>query len=301
MEAKTAGYILHSAEHMFARALQNMGLVINVLKADTFREDGRGILLIKDKIPFDKLLSAQGVVNDMIPKGLSISEQIFEDIDKAKAKYPSIRLNEQRLKEIKNIRVVKIGDFDICACKHRHVQNTLEIVAFSLVGISYLGGDTEVEFKAATDAIKYLTKINGEALLLARENNFKPEELADKYDSLKKEIIGINSDLDELFIKLIKSSQSRVIDIGLLKLTRFNKVITMLAKDNPQMCIVVLSNSQLLAVRGKYNTTDLEKIGKRLLYNNAFVGDIRNDFISGKILNYEEARLVLDETSMLIV
>jgi hypothetical protein len=107
--------------------------------------------------------------------------------------------------------------------------------------------------------------------------------------------------LDELFIKLIKSSQSRVIDIGLLKLTRFNKVITMLAKDNPQMCIVVLSNSQLLAVRGKYNTTDLEKIGKRLLYNNAFVGDVRNDFISGKILNYEEARLVLDETSMLIV
>ena len=44
MEAKTAGYILHSAEHMFARALQNMGLVINVLKADTFREDGRGIV-----------------------------------------------------------------------------------------------------------------------------------------------------------------------------------------------------------------------------------------------------------------
>ena len=34
------GYILHSAEHMFARSLQDLGMDVKVIKADTFRADG---------------------------------------------------------------------------------------------------------------------------------------------------------------------------------------------------------------------------------------------------------------------
>ena len=159
------GATLHSAEHIFSRSLQNLGLKIEVLKADTFRADGKGFLIVSGKIQMEQLLLAELNVNSVIHKNLDTSIEVFENIKLAESKYPNLRFNEGRLKETKNIRVVKIGNFDVCACKNEHVTNTGEIKAFAIVDISYLRGDTQIEFKTGLDVVTYLIKINDETHL----------------------------------------------------------------------------------------------------------------------------------------
>lgn len=300
MANKTEGYVLHSAEHMFARSLQNLNLKINVIKADTFREDGRGFLVVEGKIPLDKLFEAEGKVNAEIPKNLKTSEEVFSDINLAKARYPNLRFNENRLKDTKNLRVVKIGDYDVCACKNKHVESTFEIVTFAIVDVSYLHGNTEIEFKASADALGYLMRINESVITISQEHNFKSLEIKNRYANLVKNSEEDDIELTRMFLAFIQKSQDKFIDMGDVKLSRFYKTINGFVKDNPQKSVVLLSKSQFLAARGPQNTSKLKPIGERLKEKKAFVGDVRDDFINGKVLDYSEAILVLDEMSVFI-
>jgi alanyl-tRNA synthetase len=299
-ETKTSGNVLHSAEHIFSRSLQNLGTKLIITKADTFREDGRAFLLIQGKIPIEKLFDAEHNVNFLIPKCLKVSIETFENLTKARTKYSNLRFNEERLKEKKNIRVVKIGNFDACACKNKHVTNTSEIGAFVIVDVSYLGGNTQLEFKASYDAINYLTSINEQVLMLSQSNNFKTKGLFSNYKLLKANVEQENLELDKLFFQLLSNYRSKFLDLGEMSFSRFYKIISNFIKENPERCILILSKSQILAIKGTDNKSDIKLIGNVLKERKAFIGDVREDYINGKILDYTKANVVLAETSNLI-
>lgn len=300
MEGKTEGYVLHSAEHIFARAIQNTGLEIRVIKADTFRQDGRGLLLIEGKLPVANLFEAEKTVNENIPNNFKVSTEMFDTVRQANAKYKTLRFNEERLKEVKNIRVVKIGDFDICACKNKHVENTSEIGAFAIVNVSYLGGDTEIEFKASKDAIRYLSKINDEVIRLGQDGNFKAPDLAKNYKRISTNLSETEEELEKAFVQLMKNSQTRVIDAGELKLSRFYKALNAFVKEDPARSVILMTKTQIVGIKGAENKTDMKSIGDKLRERKAFVGDVREDYINGRILDLSEANLILSESESLI-
>ncbi len=301
MAEKGEGYILHSAEHMFARSLQNLGIDIKVIKADTFREDGKGFLLLQGKIPLAKLYEAEINVNSVIPKNLKTTIETFDDINEATKCYPNLRFNEERLKETKNIRLVKIGEFDVCACKNKHVENTSEIEVFVIVGLSYLGGDTEIEFKAGRDAINYLILNNNDILELGQQNNFSAREIKKNYNKIQKNLNQTDQELAKVFRLFIKNSEIKFIEVGDISLSGFYKSLNEVVAANQEKSIILLSNHQLVAVKGTKNTSDFKTIGDRLRERKAFLGDVRDDYINGKILDYSEAKIVLAELSSLII
>ncbi len=295
------GYVLHSAEHMFARSLQNLGINVKVIKADTFRADGKAFLLLQGKIPSTRLFEAEINVNAVIPQNLKTTIETFDDIDAATKRYPNLRFNEERLKDTKNIRLVKIGDFDVCACKNKHVENTSEIEAFVIIGLSHLGGETEIEFKAGRDAINYLLSNNDDVLELGQQNNFNPKEIKKAYNKLLKDLDQTNQEIEKTFLQLLKNSENKFIEVGDLSLSRFYKTMNNFAKSNPDRSVILMSSSQLIAIKGASNDSDFKAIGERLREKKAFVGDVRSDYINGKILDYDEAKLVLAEFSSLII
>lgn len=301
MEGKnTVGATLHSAEHIFARSLQNLGLDIKVIKADTFRDDGKGFLTIAGKVPLENLLKAELNVNSVIHKNLKTTIEVFDDIKSAEARYPNLRFNGERLKEMKNIRVVKLGEFDVCACKNEHVDNTEDIKSFVVVDVSYLRGDTQIEFKAGLDAINYLIKINNDTLLLGQDNNFKVKDLVDNYKNISKNLESASIELDKVFLRILEKAHGKFIDLGNLSFSRFYKLINDFVKTNPEKCILIVSESQLLAIRGVSNKSNLKRIGMMLKERKAFVGDVREDYINGKVLDYPEINLILSEVSDLM-
>jgi alanyl-tRNA synthetase len=295
------GYILHSAEHLFARSLQNFGLKINITKADTFRADGKAFLLIKEHVSLTDIFKAEAKVNEIIPTNLRTSVETFKNLDEAIAAHKDLRFNEPRLKDKEHIRVVKLGDFDVCACKNEHVKISSEIVAFAIVGVSYLHGNTEVEFKASRDAIDYFADINDKAVDLGQEYNFKPPELSKAYKSLDKRLADALDELDKTFTLLLKQSENKFIDFGNIGISIFYKTINNFARDNPERAIILLSKNQLFAVRGANNKSDLKRLGEMLKEKKVFIGEVREDYLNGKVLDYPGANLVINEFSSLIL
>ena len=47
------------------------------------------------------------------------------------------------------LRIVKIGDYDICACIGAHVNNTSEIGKFTIISTDYTEGRFRIRFKLA--------------------------------------------------------------------------------------------------------------------------------------------------------
>ncbi|MCL5009929.1 MAG: hypothetical protein M1433_03065 [Candidatus Parvarchaeota archaeon] len=287
------GAVLHSSEHIFARSLQNLGLDIHVRKADTFRSDGKGFLFIKEKIPLQKLFSAEAMVNELIPKDLKVEMEKFDDISAASMKYNNIRFNEDRLKDTQGIRVVKIGDFDVSACKNEHVSSTAEIIAFAIVNVSYLGGETTVEFKAGMDAVNYLVASNDSILDICKKYNVQPSGISQFVKNAADTINNYSSILEDIFIKLIEQSDRDVIFVGNVDMPRFYKGVHKFMQANTTRCIILLSNNQLFALRGKDNSFILRDIGSQLLDKKMFVGEVTEDYLNGKVIDYDRIKDVL--------
>ncbi len=283
------GSLLHSGEHLFARSLQNMGLDIHVRKADTFRQDGNGFLVIKEKIPTDKLFSAERSVNEVIPLNLIVETETLDDLEAAVSKYKNIRFNKERLNNTQLIRVIKIGNFDVSACKNPHVSNTSEISAFAIVNVSYQKGETTIEFKAGRDALLYLLSRNDALIELGKTYNFNPSDIDKIFENMQNSAVHGENAVETLFIKLLEQTSKDIIYTSSIDISKFYKAMHSYMGKNSSKCIVVVSDTQLFALRGKNNSFALQDIGRQLVENKAFIGEIREDYLNGKVIDYNKA------------
>ncbi len=281
MEEDEQSAMLHTGEHIFARALQEQDLNIHVRKADTFREDGIGKMYIKEIIPFENIKKAERTVNQKILENLGVSEDTFKNIEEAVKNNPKLRFNEERLGNTENIRVVKIGDYDFSACKHRHVKMTSEILSFAVIRVSYLGNETEIEFISGKSAIEFSLKIKNNVIEQAMKNHFIPEKIVDFIESKNSRINELEKEEKEMFSLLIKNSDS-IIELKNVKLSKFYVDINAIIRNETHKCIAITNGQQLIVMKGKDSNMDLISIGEKLK-EKGFSGSITKDAINGKV------------------
>lgn len=281
MEENIQGARLHTAEHMFARALQEQGLDIHVRKADTYREDNIGKAYVKEIIPFEKIIEAEKTVNAKIIENLIVTEENFENLDDAMRKNPKLRFNEDRLDKEKNVRVVTIGQYDFSACKHRHVKQTSEIMMFAVKRISYLGGETEIEFIAGNDALLFLLQIKNEVLESAMDRHFVPEKLSEYIKNENERIIEIEREEKEILHRLLESN-SQLIVLKDVKISKFYGELNYFIKTHAERCIAITNEQQITIMKGKDCKVDLLKVGEELK-TLGFSGSINESSINGKV------------------
>jgi Ser-tRNA(Ala) deacylase AlaX len=82
-------------------------------------------------------------VNEVIAMNLPVTE---EWVDKTKAAQLA---DLSRLPESteSDIRIIRVGDYDTCACSGPHVSNTSEIGVFSVISHDYADGRWRVRWK----------------------------------------------------------------------------------------------------------------------------------------------------------
>ena len=87
--------------------------------------------------------SLEQAVNDIIQQNINV-EEIFYPIDQVPAGINLTRLPEPG---IKTVRVIRIGDYDQCACIGLHVTNTAEIGTFRIISFDFNDGVLRIRFK----------------------------------------------------------------------------------------------------------------------------------------------------------
>lgn len=82
-------------------------------------------------------------VNEVISRDLSVTESFVkrseapEDVDLSKLPEDATGL----------LRIIKVGDYDTCACIGMHVKNTSEIGRFSVISSDFSEGRLRIRFK----------------------------------------------------------------------------------------------------------------------------------------------------------
>ena len=98
---------------------------------------------------FDRDLTEEEVekietrVNDIIKLNLQVSEEFYSK-DEAGEKFNLSKLPGAAGDKI---RIIKIGDYDVCPCSGLHVTNTNEIGEFKIISTGFENGTLRLRFK----------------------------------------------------------------------------------------------------------------------------------------------------------
>ncbi len=93
----------------------------------------------------EQLQEVEAKVNEVIARHLPVSIEFMTREEAAR----SVDLSKLPEEVSKTLRIVKIGDYDACACIGTHVSNTAEIGTFRITTHSYADGILRLRFKLA--------------------------------------------------------------------------------------------------------------------------------------------------------
>ena len=94
--------------------------------------------------PSDEQVSAiEAAVNEVISRNLEVTVELMPR-DEAAAIVDLTKLPEN---VSETLRIVRVGDYDICACAGAHVRNTAEIGLFKILSHDFENGRWRVRWK----------------------------------------------------------------------------------------------------------------------------------------------------------
>lgn len=83
------------------------------------------------------------IVNEVIERHLEVSEELITREEAAKI----VDLTKLPEDASEMLRIIRVGDYDTCACIGQHVSNTSEIGKFQIISHDYEEGRWRVRFK----------------------------------------------------------------------------------------------------------------------------------------------------------
>ena len=136
---------MHTAEHVLNRTMVNMFNCGRAFSAHLEKKKSKCDYHFSRNLSPDEIAQITTTVNNMLAQHLPVSE-LFLTVDEASGMVDLSKLPEHARQE--RIRVVKVGDYDICACIGEHVKNTSEVKGkFEIISTSYENSILRIRFK----------------------------------------------------------------------------------------------------------------------------------------------------------
>lgn len=137
----------HTAEHILNQTMVRMFGCPRSRNAHIERKKSKCDYLL-DSCPSEEQVAAiEAKVNDVILSGLPVSIE-FMDREQAAAIVDLSKLPENASE---TLRIVRIGDYDACACIGAHVSNTSEIGTFKILSHDFNDGVWRLRWKIVRD------------------------------------------------------------------------------------------------------------------------------------------------------
>lgn len=133
----------HTCEHILNRTMVNMFGCSRSRNAHIERKKSKCDYLLSACPTDEQVAAIESKVNEIIASGLDV---IIEFMDRARAA-AIVDLSKLPDDVSENLRIVRVGNYDDCACIGSHVKNTSEIGSFRIISHDFNDGVWRVRWK----------------------------------------------------------------------------------------------------------------------------------------------------------
>ncbi|MDR0750066.1 MAG: hypothetical protein LBF62_10945 [Tannerellaceae bacterium] len=134
---------MHTAEHILNQTMVRMFGCPRSRNAHIERKKSKCDYLLAEEPDEKALMEVERRVNEVIDLHLPVAIDFLTHAEAEKI----ADLSKLPGEVSQTLRIVRIGDYDVCACIGEHVNNTSEIGHFKLLNCDYAGGRLRVRFK----------------------------------------------------------------------------------------------------------------------------------------------------------
>lgn len=134
---------MHTAEHILN---QTMGRLLGCPRSRNThieRKKSKCDYLLAQAPSPEQIQEIEDTVNRIIAQDLDVSTE-FVTREEAKA---LVDLSKLPSDDAPTLRLVRVGDYDVCACIGAHVNHTMEIGTFRIISSDFTDGVWRVRFK----------------------------------------------------------------------------------------------------------------------------------------------------------
>jgi alanyl-tRNA synthetase len=134
---------MHTAEHILNQTMVRMFGCPRSRNTHIERKKSKCDYYINQKLSDEQVQAIEDKVNEVINSNLPVTED-FVHIKDAKGLVDLSKLPDD-VSEM--LRIIRVGDYDVCACIGAHVDNTSEIGEFKITTHNFENGRWRVRFK----------------------------------------------------------------------------------------------------------------------------------------------------------
>lgn len=135
----------HTAEHLLNQTMGRMFGCERSRNSHIERKKSKINFLIDRPLTQEEVAAVEQKINELIAADLPVTYE-FVTRDNIPAGVTLAKLPDSASE---TLRIVRIGDYDICACLGTHVKSTREIGNFRITSTSYNEGSFRIVYKVA--------------------------------------------------------------------------------------------------------------------------------------------------------
>jgi misacylated tRNA(Ala) deacylase len=134
---------MHTTEHILNQTMVRMFDCGRSMNAHIERKKSKCDYLLAQAPTDEQIAEITHKVNEVITMHLPVYEELMSRSEAAEI----VDLTKLPEDASDTLRVIRVGDYDACACIGQHVDNTSEIGRFEIISHDYENGRWRVRFK----------------------------------------------------------------------------------------------------------------------------------------------------------
>lgn len=138
---------MHTTEHILNQTMVRMFGCARSKNTHIERKKSKADYFLSQTPTDEQVQAIEAKVNEVISRDLQVSEEFLPISEAAKI----VDLSKLPDNVSETLRVVRVGDYDVCACIGSHVENTSEIGRFEIISHDFVDGRWRVRFKLRND------------------------------------------------------------------------------------------------------------------------------------------------------
>ena len=137
----------HTSEHILNATMVKMFGCPRSKNAHIEKKKSKCDYILDSEPTVEQIAAIEAKVNEVIGQNLDVTVEFVGREEAAKI----VDLSKLPENASETLRIVRIGDYDACACIGAHVANTSEIGVFKIISHSYENGVWRLRWKVVND------------------------------------------------------------------------------------------------------------------------------------------------------
>ncbi|MBQ2181768.1 MAG: hypothetical protein II400_05925 [Bacteroidaceae bacterium] len=134
---------MHTAEHLLNQTMVRMFGCERSRNAHIERKKSKINYTLKSEPTAEQIAEIERIMNNLIQQDIPV---VYDFVTRDEIP-EGVTLNKLPDDASETLRIVRIGDYDVCACIGAHVKSTGEIVSFHINSTSWNDGNFRIVFK----------------------------------------------------------------------------------------------------------------------------------------------------------